>query len=124
MLGRVIASRRLQALLVAAILILAAWQIFLSGTRFDRAGWLAADPAARTRADMAGDLVARYRLEGRTYIQVVNLLGPPTPTTQWQDRELAYVLGPRRPWRGAGREWLLLDVDRAERVVHSELTHD
>ncbi len=124
MLGRLIASRTVNAALLVAILIVAALYLWLPDGRFDRARWLAADPATRARADMVGDLVARYGLESRTYTQVVNLLGEPTRTARWPERELAYVLGPRRAWQSGRREWLLIDLDSAGRVTRWELAHD
>lgn len=119
-----VSNRSLQAVVLAAILVLAAYSWLLGGTRFERAKWLEAGPATRTRADMVDDLVKRYRIRGRTYVQVVNLLGPPTRTDRWPDRELAYALGPRRAWLAGNREWLLLDVDRFGRVVDYQVTHD
>jgi hypothetical protein len=118
------AGRMFEAALLAAILLLGGWYFFLSGSRFDRATWLAAEAGSRTRADMAADLVARYRLERRTDRQIVALLGPPTRTERWPDRELAYALGPRRAWQSGRREWLLLDVDPGGRILSYELTHD
>lgn len=122
--GRPTASKLLNALLLVAILALTGWYLMLSGTRFDRRQWLAAEADSRTRADMAGDLVGRYRLKGRSYTQIVNLLGPPTRTDRWPEKELAYALGPRRIWQSGRLEWLLFDVDRAGSVTGYEVTHD
>ena len=124
MLGRLIASRIFNTALFVAILITAALYFWLPDGRFDRARWLAADPATRTRADMAEDLVARYRLERRTDIQIINLLGEPTRTDRWPGRELAYELGPRRFWQSGRSEWLLIDLNEAGRVTRLELAHD
>ena len=119
-----VSNRSLQAAVLAAIIVLAAYSWLFGGTRFERARWLEANSATRTRADMVDDLVSRYRLRGRSYVQVVNLLGPPTRTDRWPDWELTYALGPRRAWLAGNREWLLLDVDRAGRVIDYQVTHD
>jgi hypothetical protein len=120
MLGRLFTGRSLQGVLVAAILILAAWYLLFAPARFDRAKWLAADPSSRTRAYMVDDLVARYPMRRKTRNQIVNLLGPPTPTTLWPERELAYALGPPGGI-GTDHEWLLFDLNVDSFVLDYEV---
>jgi hypothetical protein len=123
MLERLSSNRTFQALLVAAILILGAVYWLSPDRRFDRARWLAADLESSARADMVDDLLRRYRLAGWTQRQVLNLLGPPTPTDKWEDWELIYVLGPQSGLLRVDHEWLLIDV-RGDRVVGYQVTHD
>jgi hypothetical protein len=122
MFARLSSSRLFQAVLLAAILIVGGYQILFSGSRFDRARWLAADAESAVRADMVDDLLERYRLRERTRQQVLDLLGPATATDKWEDWELIYALGMRRGLTGGSRQWLLIDIagDRvtAYRVVH------
>ena len=123
MFARLSSSRAFQGLLLAAILILGAYQIFFSGSRFDRARWLAADADSSIRADMVEDLLERYRMRQWTRHQVIELLGEPTPTGKWADWELIYALGTRRGLTGGERRWLLIDV-AGDRVSGYQVVHE
>lgn len=123
MLARLLTGRGFQAALVAAILVVAGWYWLFTGTRFDRAQWLAAAPASRTRAYMVDDLVARYPMHRKTRTQIVNLLGPPTRTDRWPERELAYRLGPGGGF-GIDHEWLLFDLNVDSFVTDYEVVPD
>jgi hypothetical protein len=123
MFARLSSSRVFQAVLLAAILIVGAYQILFSGSRFDRARWLAADADSPIRAEMVDDLLERYRLREWTRRQVTDLLGAPTQTDKWPDWELIYALGRRRALLGGKREWLLIDV-AGDRVTSYQVAHD
>ena len=125
MAARLTESWGFQALLVAAILIPGCWLLFFAGGGFDRAHWLNADPESRTRAVMVDDLLARYRLVGRSRFQIVSLLGPPTPGPRWREWDLAYVLGPHAGAASDGSErhdWLLIDLDDRDVVIRTRVT--
>lgn len=123
MFARLSSSRAFQAMLLAAILIVGAYQILFSGSRFDRARWLAAPSDSAVRADMVDDLLERYRMREWTRSQVLDLLGPATPTDKWEDWELIYSLGARRGLTGGTREWLLIDV-AGDRVTGYQVAYE
>lgn len=88
-----------------------------AGTSFDQAGWRNADPSGRARANMLPDFIARHRLEGMTRQQVTALLGPPTTTDKWHGADLTYVLGNDGSIFPIDSEWLLITLDRQDRVA-------
>jgi outer membrane protein assembly factor BamE (lipoprotein component of BamABCDE complex) len=87
-----------------------------SGTAFDQTGWKSADLDGRVRADMFPDFLDRYPLRGMTRSQVIALLGPPTPTDKWAGTDMIYVLGSDGSMFPIDNEWLLIKLDRQQRV--------
>jgi hypothetical protein len=68
-------------------------------------------------------------LEGRTLTgmyrpEVVDLLGPPTPTDKWDGAELIYVLGPEGGLMAIDHEWLLIELDQQGRVSAYRVVSD
>ena len=95
-----------------------------SGDRFDQTAWKNADLTGRARADMLGDFLKRYPLEGRTRSEVVELLGEPTRTDKWEGAEMIYVLGNDGSYMAIDHEWLLIDLDQRQRVLSFRRVRD
>ncbi len=92
--------------------------------RFDQTAWKNADLTGRARADMLQDFLDRYPLEGKTRSEVIALLGEPTPTDKWDGAEMIYVLGNDGTFVAIDHDWLLIDLDRHQRVVSFRRVHD
>jgi outer membrane protein assembly factor BamE (lipoprotein component of BamABCDE complex) len=73
---------------------------------------------------MLDDFLARYPLKGRTRSDVVKLLGEPTPTDKWEGAEMIYVLGNDGTYMPIDNEWLLIDLDRRQRVQSFKRVRD
>ena len=87
------------------------------GSIFDQTKWQNADLNGRARADMLADFIARYRLTGMTREQVTTLLGAPTTTDKWRGADMIYVLGNDGSMFPIDNEWLLITLDRRNRVA-------
>jgi outer membrane protein assembly factor BamE (lipoprotein component of BamABCDE complex) len=87
-----------------------------SGTTFDQTRWKKADLDGRVRADMFPDFLDRHPLRGMTRSQVTTLLGPPTPTDKWAGTDMIYVLGNDGSMFPIDNEWLLIKLNRQQRV--------
>ncbi len=96
----------------------------LGGSTFEAAKWRDADLTGRTRADMLPDFIKRYGLKGMARQQVVALLGPPTATDKWRGTDMIYVLGNDGSIFGIDNEWLLISMDRHDRVSSYRRTVD
>lgn len=94
------------------------------GARFDETAWKNADLTGRARADMLDDFLARYPPKGRTKSAVDKLLGEPTPTDKWGGAEMIYVLGNDGTYMPIGNEWLLIDLERQQRVQSFKRVRD
>ncbi|NQE62169.1 hypothetical protein [Caulobacter sp. RHG1] len=90
---------------------------------FDAQRWRGADLSTRLRAEMVDSLTRTYSLKGMTRGQITALLGPPTRTDKWRDAEMVYVLGPNAGMP-IDHDWLLLDVDAADRVTGYRVVSD
>lgn len=95
-----------------------------AGTRFDQKAWRNADLTGRARADMLADFIGRYRLTGMTRQQVTALLGAPTTTDKWRGADMIYVLGNDGSMFPIDNEWLLISLDRKDRVASFRRTTD
>jgi hypothetical protein len=91
---------------------------------FDRDRWLKADLGTRERADMVEDLLKTHSLRGMHRAEIVALLGPPTLTDKWEGTEMRYVLGPDGSYTPIDNEWLLIELDRQDRVARYEVVPD
>lgn len=95
--------------------------------RFEATAWrdtLRAFTAAAPRGCMIDDLLASGRLRGRSRGEVIALLGEDAPTGYFSDYDLVYWLGPERGPFGIDSEWLVVRLDRAERVMEARLVTD
>jgi hypothetical protein len=94
--------------------------LFVAGcglrTSFDQERWRNADPGTRERAQMVADLFEEHPLKGMDRAEVVELLGPPTPTDKWKGTGMIYVLGPDGSLMAIDHEWLLIELDQQGRV--------
>lgn len=87
---------------------------------FDQAKWRIADLNGRARADMLPDFLARHALIGMPRHQVAALLGPSTSTAKWHGADMIYVLGNDGSLFPIDNEWLLIKLDRHDRVASFE----
>lgn len=92
-------------------------------TSFDQERWLQADLASRERAQMVASLLEAHPLKGMGRTEVIELLGPPTPTDKWDGTEMIYVLGPDAGM-GIDHEWLLIELDQQGRVQDYRVVSD
>lgn len=91
--------------------------------RFDQENWKNADLTGRVRAEMLDDFLDRYPLKGMTEAQVMKLLGEPTQTNKW-DADMVYVLGNDGSYFAIDNEWLLINLDKRNRVASFRRTTD
>jgi len=92
-------------------------------TAFDQERWLQADLATRERAHMVTSLLEGHPLKGVGRTEIIQLLGPPTPTDKWGGTEMIYVLGPDAGV-GIDHEWLLIELDQQGRVQEYRVAAD
>ena len=111
----------MKRLVVAACLSLAV--IACSKGTFDSQTWKEADLLSRSRVEMMPALLRQHELVGMSREEVVNLLGDPTQTDKWQGWDMIYVLGPT-DYMPIDNEWLLLRLDRSQRVAAFKQTAD
>lgn len=78
-----------------------------------------------TRLRMVDSLMDRRVLDGRTQLQVVELLGPTDDTLKWRDWDLVYHLGPeRKSLFRIDSEWLVIRLDARRTVVSYPAKYD
>ncbi|MEJ6790919.1 outer membrane protein assembly factor BamE [Brevundimonas sp. BR2-1] len=73
---------------------------------------------------MVASFLEEHPLKGMTRAEVVELLGPPTPTDNWEGTEMIYVLGPDGGLMAIDHEWLLIELDQQGRVTTFEVVSD
>jgi len=73
---------------------------------------------------MVASLLEGHPLTGMVRAEVVELLGPPTPTDKWEGTEMIYVLGPDGSIMAIDHEWLLIELDQEGRVTTFEVVSD
>ncbi len=73
---------------------------------------------------MVRSMLEKHPLEGQERAEVVELLGPPTPTNKWEGSEMIYVLGPEGGLFGIDHDWLLIELDAADRVASYRIASD
>lgn len=73
---------------------------------------------------MLADFISRYRLTGMTRQQVTALLGAPITTDKWRGADMIYVLGNDGSMFPIDNEWLLIILDRKDRVASFKRTTD
>lgn len=72
---------------------------------------------------MVASLLRAHPPKGMDRAEVVELLGPPTPTDKWDGTEMIYVLGPDAGI-GIDHEWLLIELDPQGRVQDYRVVSD
>ena len=90
---------------------------------FDAQRWRSADLSTRLRAEMVDSLTRTYSLKGMTRGQIRALLGEPTRTDKWRGAGMVYVLGPNAGMP-IDHDWLLLDLDAADRITAYRVVSD
>jgi len=114
----------------------AAWRVYagargqLSESRCDghgtfvRSDWMDSTMTKgklAVRGCMVDDLLDRHELRGMTRAQVIELIGEPDATRDLPEYDLVYWLGPERGLIGTDSEYLVMKVDKANRVTSVEL---
>jgi hypothetical protein len=125
------------AIVVGAVVYLAggvAWMIGAPKTEdyrhrqpFDSRAWKLDESANRewpTRLRMADDIVDRRILVDKTKTEVLELLGPATPTDKWRSWDLVYWLGPERGFIRIDSEWLVVRFGQDGRVRDVRIVRD
>ena len=93
-------------------------------TTFIRSQWL--DTALvrsklAIRGCMVDDLLDRNELRGMTRAQVIALIGAPDSNRDLPEYDLVYWLGPQRGLIGTDSEYLVMKLDKTDRVTSVEL---
>jgi hypothetical protein len=94
----------------------------LPAIAFDPAKWkddAMAEEGVRIR--MIDDLLSKYKLQGMSRAEIVGLLGESDDKTGWGDWNMVYCLGPERSWISLDQEWLLLRLDKEQKVTEFEV---
>ncbi len=73
---------------------------------------------------MVASLFEKHPLVGMAGAEVVELLGPPTPTDKWKGTEMVYVLGPDGTLMAIDHEWLLIELDQEAGVLAYRVVSD
>ena len=76
------------------------------------------------RAEMLPSFLASHTLKGMSRKDVLALLGEPTPTDKWQGSDMIYVLGNDGGIFPIDHEWLLIKLDRQNRVTSFDRVTD
>jgi hypothetical protein len=101
------------------------WWRWLPGRAFDPVAWQDEFQVEQgVRLKMADRLIAQQSLLGKTRVEVVELLGDPTPTGHFSDWDLVYWLGPERGFIRIDSEWLVLRLADDGRVVDNRIVRD
>ena len=93
-------------------------------TAFERAQWMDTTLARgklAIRGCMVDDLLGAHELRGMTRAQVVALIGEPDRSDLFPEFDMVYWLGPQRGLIGIDSEYLVLKLDKQDRVTSSEL---
>lgn len=72
---------------------------------------------------MLDDLLASHDLVGKSRVEIVELLGKPTPTDKWNNWDMVYVLSPTSPMP-IDHQWLVLRLNDAELVTEYQYVQD
>ena len=94
---------------------------------YDKAVWT--DEAAiyeepHPRLRMVDDLLDGLLTQGVPRSEVLELLGPPTDTSHFADRDLVYWLGPEPSMISVDSAWLVMDFDGDERLSRVKIVTD
>lgn len=73
------------------------------------------------RGCMVDDLLEQHELRGMTRADVVSLIGEPDTVRDLQAYDLVYWLGPERGLIGTDSEYLVMKLDKSNRVTSVEL---
>ena len=73
---------------------------------------------------MVGNLFREHTLKGMGRTEIVELLGLPALNDKWEGSEMIYLLAPDRGLVAIGHEWLLIELDKQDRVSSYRLVSD
>ena len=93
-------------------------------TSFVRSHWMDTTMARgklAVRGCMVDDFLDRNELRGKTRSEVIALIGEPDRSDLFPDYDLVYWLGPQRGLIGTDAEYLVMKVDKTNRVTSVEL---
>jgi len=76
------------------------------------------------RRSMANDLMDNHLSKGMSRQDVIALIGHPTDTGHFQDRDLVYRLGDEGGYISVDSAWLVIDLDEAGKVTGFETVTD
>ncbi|WP_432200354.1 hypothetical protein ACRAQ7_12210 [Erythrobacter sp. W53] len=91
---------------------------------FDSSDWKQADYWSGIRIEMIEHLRWSGKLDGLSEAEVVELLGPETETTYFQEYDFVYSLGPERGFLSIDSEWLVIDFDDNGEVSRYQIVRD
>jgi hypothetical protein len=93
-------------------------------TTFIQSQWLdtaLARGKLAVRGCMVDDLLERNELRGMTRTAVIGLIGEPDDVRDVPGYDLIYWLGPQRGLIGTDSEYLVMKLDKSNRVISVEL---
>ncbi len=73
---------------------------------------------------MIDALLTQRRLNGLSRLEIVALLGQPTPTNKFAEHDLVYWLGPERGSLRIDSEWLVIDFGPDGRAASYRIVRD
>jgi len=76
------------------------------------------------RRSMVNDLMNTHLTKGMSRQDVIALIGHPTDTSHFQDRDLVYRLGDEGGYISVDSAWLVIDLDAAGKVTGFETVTD
>ena len=95
------------------------------GREFDPNAWQRREQAwDHTAAEMADRLVENSTLQDMKRAQVVRMLGEPLQTTNFNDWDMKYWLGPERGFIAIDSEWLVIRLGPDGRVADYRIVRD
>jgi hypothetical protein len=104
------------------------WLVWFAPLPFVSSWWHTSDPdtggTLNVRQRMADWLVLTHTLNGKSYAQVVALLGEPPAHDKFRGVGLVYVLGRERGFISIDFEWLLLTFGKANTVENAAVITD
>jgi hypothetical protein len=102
--------------LAYVLVIIALFDGFEIGMRFETTRWREADLSTRERARMVQSLIRSGRLDDLDRRGVEQLLGASASADGWDGADMMYELGPTKGI-GMDSEYLLIDLNRDGRVA-------
>lgn len=95
------------------------WKGWWNRTSFDSAKWKVGSLAKSKepiRSYMIDDLLMKHKLEGMTRDEIITLLGEPDDYPSFGGWDLQYYLGPERGLISLDLEWLVIRLDKQNKV--------
>lgn len=112
----------------SSAILVALWLVWFAPLAFVSYWWRSSNPvtgrALHVRQRMADWPVMTHSLNGKSYAQVVALLGAPRTDDKFRDAGLVYVLARERGFISIDFEWLLLTLGKAGTVENAAVIAD